>query len=182
MRFICIMLATTMPAFRIVSAVALTLCLAVAPAQAQFWGNNGWGNGWGGGGSPYRQAPRPSPPSAPKLPPQASAPPQPAVQEQPTPYDRDLQRLSEILGALHFLRGICNNDEGQKWRTEAQALIDAEAPGGNRRDQMVASFNRGYRGFQQTYRSCTPAADIVIRRYLEEGAKIARDITARYAN
>ena len=46
----------------------------------------------------------------------------------------------------------------------------------------VASFNRGYRGFQQTYRSCTPAADIVIRRYLEEGAKIARDITARYAN
>ena len=48
--------------------------------------------------------------------------------------------------------------------------------------EMVASFNRGYRGFQQTYRSCTPAADIVIHRYLEEGAKIARDITARYAN
>jgi predicted secreted protein len=28
----------------------------------------------------------------------------------------------------------------------------------------------------------TPAADIVIRRYMEEGAKIARDITAHYAN
>jgi uncharacterized protein (TIGR02301 family) len=164
--------------FRIVPAVALTLGLAVAPAQAQFWGNNGWGNGWG---SPYRRAPRPSP-STPKLPPQASAPSSPAVQDQPAPYDRDLQRLSEILGALHFLRGICNNDEGQKWRTEAQALIDAEAPSGTRREQMVASFNRGYRGFQQTYRSCTAAADIVIRRYLEEGAKIARDITARYAN
>jgi len=27
-----------------------------------------------------------------------------------------------------------------------------------------------------------PAADIVIRRYMEEGAKIARDITARYGN
>jgi len=26
------------------------------------------------------------------------------------------------------------------------------------------------------------AADIVIRRYMEEGAKIARDITARYGN
>jgi uncharacterized protein (TIGR02301 family) len=46
----------------------------------------------------------------------------------------------------------------------------------------VASFNRGYRGFQQTYRSCTPSAGVAIRRYLEEGAKIARDITARYAN
>jgi len=61
-------------------------------------------------------------------------------------------------------------------------LIDAEAPSGQRRDQMVASFNRGYRGFQQSYRTCTPAAGVVIRRYLVEGATIARDITARYAN
>jgi uncharacterized protein (TIGR02301 family) len=99
-----------------------------------------------------------------------------------TPYDRDLQRLSEILGALHFLRGICGSNEGQKWRNEAQALIDAEAPAGERHDQMVASFNRGYRAFQQSYRTCTPAADFAIRRYLGEGAKIAREITARYAN
>ena len=53
---------------------------------------------------------------------------------------------------------------------------------GERHDQMVASFNRGYRSFQQSYRTCTPAADFAIRRYLEEGAKIAREITARYAN
>jgi predicted secreted protein len=45
----------------------------------------------------------------------------------------------------------------------------------------VASFNRGYRGFQ-SYRAYTSVAGVVIRRYLEEGAKIARDITARYAN
>ncbi len=98
------------------------------------------------------------------------------------PYDRDLQRLSEILGALHFLRSICGSNEGQKWRSEAQSLIDAEAPSGERHDQMVASFNRGYRAFQQSYRTCTPAADYAIRRYLDEGAKIAREITARYAN
>ena len=105
-----------------------------------------------------------------------------AAQIAVAPYDRDLQRLSEILGALHFLRGICGSNEGQKWRNEAQALIDAEAPTGERRDQMVASFNRGYRAFQQSYRTCTPAADFAIRRYLAEGAKIAREITARYAN
>jgi uncharacterized protein (TIGR02301 family) len=46
----------------------------------------------------------------------------------------------------------------------------------------VAGFNRGYSGFQQTYRTCTPAAEVAIRRYLEEGAKIAREVTARYAN
>ena len=47
---------------------------------------------------------------------------------------------------------------------------------------MITSFNRGYRGFEQTYRTCTPAADLVIRRYLDEGARIARELTARYAN
>ncbi|MEW6452008.1 MAG: TIGR02301 family protein [Pseudomonadota bacterium] len=98
------------------------------------------------------------------------------------PYDGDLQRLAEILGALHYLRGVCNANDGQKWRNEMQALIDAEAPPGDRRNKLIASYNRGYRGFQQTYRTCTPAADLVIRRYLEEGAKISREITARYSN
>jgi uncharacterized protein (TIGR02301 family) len=100
----------------------------------------------------------------------------------PAPFDNDLQRLAEILGALHYLRGICSANEGQKWRDQMQSLIDAEVPDGERRRKIVASFNRGYRGFQQTYRSCTPAADIAIRRYLDEGSKISREITARYAN
>jgi uncharacterized protein (TIGR02301 family) len=98
------------------------------------------------------------------------------------PFDGSLQRLAEILGALHYLRGICGANEGQKWRNEMQSIVDAEAPAGDRRARMIASFNRGYRGFQQTYRTCTPAADLVIRRYLEEGAKISRELTARYAN
>jgi len=98
------------------------------------------------------------------------------------PFDGDLQRLSEILGALHYLRGLCGAKEGPKWRNEMQALIEAETSAGERRARIVASFNRGYRSFQQTYRTCTPAADFAIRRYLEEGSKISREITARYAN
>jgi uncharacterized protein (TIGR02301 family) len=100
----------------------------------------------------------------------------------PAPFDGNLHRLAEIMGALHYLRGICGANEGQKWRNEVQALIDAEAPAGERKARMVAAFNRGYRGFQQSYRTCTPAADLVIRRYLEEGSKIAREVTARFAN
>ena len=107
---------------------------------------------------------------------EAAAPPATAA-----PFDGDLQRLAEILGALHYLRAICGSNEGQTWRNEMQALVDAESPGGDRRDRLIGSFNRGYRGFQQTYRTCTPAANLAIRRYLDEGAKIARDITARYA-
>ena len=166
--------------FRIFTALSLMLCLAAGPARAQFWS------------APLAPAPAPAlpakPPAQPKLPAPGqaaaptSAPAQPSPRTEAAPYDHDLLRLSEILGALHFLRGICGSNEGQKWRNEARALIDAEAPAGDRHDQMVASFNRGYRGFQQSYRSCTPAAGVVIRRYLDEGAKIARDITARYAN
>jgi uncharacterized protein (TIGR02301 family) len=112
------------------------------------------------------------------------------AQSQPTPpdagptapFDNDLARLAEILGALHYLRPVCGAKDGQRWRNEMQELLDAEAPHGERRRKFVASFNRGYRGFQQTYRTCTPAASIAIRRYLEEGARISRDIGARYAN
>ncbi len=100
----------------------------------------------------------------------------------PAPFDNDLQRLAEILGGLAYLRTLCGARDGDVWRNETQALMDAEAPSGERRDRMVASYNRGYRGFAQSYRTCTPAADLAIRRHLEEGAKIARDITARYAN
>jgi uncharacterized protein (TIGR02301 family) len=98
------------------------------------------------------------------------------------PFDTGLERLAEILGSLHYLRGICGANEGNKWRTEMQALIDAEAPSGQRRSQFIAHFNRGYRAYLQTYRTCTPAADLAVRRYLEEGSKIAREITARYSN
>ncbi|MET0222469.1 MAG: TIGR02301 family protein [Tardiphaga sp.] len=98
------------------------------------------------------------------------------------PFDGDLQRLAEILGTLHYLRGICGNNEGNKWRNQMQALVDAETPTGERRARMIAGFNRGYNGFQQTYRTCTPAALVAIRRYVDEGAKISRDLTARYAN
>jgi uncharacterized protein (TIGR02301 family) len=104
------------------------------------------------------------------------------AQDGAAPFDADLQRLAEILGTLHYLRGICGANEGAKWRNEMQALIDAETPSGDRRARMIAGFNRGYNGFQQTYRVCTPAANVAIRRYIEEGSKISRDLTARYAN
>jgi uncharacterized protein (TIGR02301 family) len=104
------------------------------------------------------------------------------AQDAAAPFDGDLQRLGEILGTLHYLRGICGTNEGGKWRNEMQALIDAETPSGERRARMIAGFNRGYNGFQQTYRTCTPAANVAIRRYIEEGSKISRDLTARYAN
>ena len=108
--------------------------------------------------------------------------PAPPPPNRSAPFDHNLERLAEILGALHYLRPMCGAHDGGRWRNEMEALLAAEAPSGERRRKFVASFNRGYRGFQQTYRTCTPAASIAIRRYLEEGARIAHDISARYAN
>jgi uncharacterized protein (TIGR02301 family) len=108
------------------------------------------------------------------------APPQ--IQGGPAPFEPDLMRLAEILGALQYLRTLCGANEGQKWREQMQALLEAEAPTAERRNRMVANFNRGYRSFQQSYRTCTPAANVAVRRYLEEGSKISREITARYTN
>jgi uncharacterized protein (TIGR02301 family) len=96
--------------------------------------------------------------------------------------EESLGRLSEIMGALHYLRGICKAPEGNRWRTEMQALLEAEGNNAVRKARMLANFNRGYANFQQTYRTCTPAAELAVKRYLEEGVKLARDATARYSN
>jgi uncharacterized protein (TIGR02301 family) len=113
-------------------------------------------------------------------PPPVANPPQ--IQGGPAPFEPDLMRLSEILGALQYLRSLCGANEGQKWREQMQALLEAEGLTADRRNRMVSNFNRGYRSFQQAYRTCTPAASVAVRRYLEEGSKISREITARYTN
>jgi uncharacterized protein (TIGR02301 family) len=62
------------------------------------------------------------------------------------------------------------------------ALLDADAPSGSRRQKLMASFNRGFRGYELTYRACTPNAKTVISRYLTEASRLTRDITYRYGN
>ncbi len=96
------------------------------------------------------------------------------------PYDDGLIRLSEILGAMHYLRDLCGAGEGTVWRDQMQGIIDAEQAEGERLGRLIDAFNRGYEGFKAVYRTCTPAATTAIERYMDEGAKIARDVAARY--
>lgn len=103
-----------------------------------------------------------------------------APEQREPPYETRLLRLSEILGAVHYLRRLCDGDEGSLWRDEMLGILDAEAPNPIRRARIVDRFNRGFDSFRSVYRTCTPAAVAAIDRYMEEGVKIARDITARY--
>lgn len=98
-----------------------------------------------------------------------------------SPFESQLVRLAEILGALHYLRNLCG-EEGQDWRGRMEALLATENPDEARRARFVASFNRGYRGFQTSYTACTDSAMAAIGRYMKEGEALTRDTAARYGN
>jgi uncharacterized protein (TIGR02301 family) len=108
----------------------------------------------------------------------------PAVEtEKPTPYDDRLARLSEIIGAVHYLRNLCKADAEPEWRQSLQQLLDAETgTEPKRRARMTAAYNRGYRSFASVYTSCTPAAVRAEQNYRNEGATLATEITARFGN
>jgi uncharacterized protein (TIGR02301 family) len=92
------------------------------------------------------------------------------------PYDEQLMRLAEILGAVHYLRELCSADDGQLWRDHMQTLINAETPSAQRKARIARSFNQGYRSYSRTYTTCTPSAQTAIARFMTEGAEISDNL------
>ena len=95
------------------------------------------------------------------------------------PYDDQLIRLSEILGAVHYLRELCGAEEGQLWRDEMRKLVKVEGTTAIRRAKLVKGFNKGYRGYRRTYRSCTEPARQAVDRFMEEGEQIVSALVQR---
>lgn len=93
------------------------------------------------------------------------------------PYDDRLMRLSEILGAVHYLRELCGANDGQLWRDRMRELMEAEGSTALRRARLTRSFNNGYRSYSRTYSSCTAPAQTAIDRFLTEGAELADALT-----
>ncbi len=92
------------------------------------------------------------------------------------PYDPQLLRLSEILGAVHYLRELCGAGDGQLWREQMRTLITAEGSTALRRARLTRSFNAGYRSYSRTYKVCTASAKTAIERFLTEGTEIAEKL------
>ena len=110
-------------------------------------------------------------------------PPAATVEEKPAPYDERLERLSEILGAVHYLRNLCMDKAEDNWRASMQRLIQLEAANEpKRQEKLTAAFNRGYRSFAAIYTACTDSAVVAEERYRNEGATLATEITARFGN
>ena len=104
---------------------------------------------------------------------QTAQPSAPSSDPDARPYDAQIYRLSEIVGAVHYLRELCGAEEGQAWRNQMRDLVNAEGTSALRRARLVDSFNKGYRGYARTYRTCTRPAVQAIERFMQQGASIA---------
>lgn len=89
------------------------------------------------------------------------------------PYDDKLMRLSEILGAIHYLRELCGANEGQYWRERMRELMEAEGSSTLRRARLTRAFNQGYRSYSRTYNTCSPSAQTAVTRFISEGAQLS---------
>lgn len=119
-------------------------------------------------------------PAAPAAKPAEPAPPPPPAELPAPPYEKELLRLSEILGSLAFLRGLCTASDATEWPKRMQALVDAEGATPARKERLAGAYNRGYRAFALTYRTCTPSANEATARYLGEGETLSRTLAGRY--
>jgi uncharacterized protein (TIGR02301 family) len=105
----------------------------------------------------------------------------PQPEPPPPPYEPQLVRLAEIMGALAFLRDLCGDKDGGEWNARMKALIDSEAKTDARRERLAGAYNRGFRGYQTIYHVCTPAAQLIIARFLDEGGRLAHEIANRFS-
>lgn len=95
------------------------------------------------------------------------------------PYDEQLMRLAEILGAVHYLRELCSANDGQLWREHMRTLIDAETASAQRKARISRSFNQGYRSYSRTYTTCTPSAQTAIARFMSEGVELSEALVEK---
>lgn len=96
------------------------------------------------------------------------------------PYETDLLRLVSIIGSLEFLHPLCKRQASGVWKAQMANLLEAEEPVPARRARMMASYNKAYTLLEQVYRTCTPAAELVLQRYEAEAIELTRLMTTTY--
>lgn len=110
---------------------------------------------------------------------QPAAAPSSEPEERPL-YEGQMLRLAEVLGALSFLRNLCNASDAPLWYEKMRALMEAEAGSQAERERLAGAFNRGFNGYAITYRRCNASAEAAVGRFLEEGERLATTISSRF--
>jgi uncharacterized protein (TIGR02301 family) len=107
-------------------------------------------------------------------------PPPPPTRTQAPPYEADLLRLAELMGALSYLRDLCLYADGATFRDSLSRLIAADPRPQEAKDQLAGAFNRGFDGYRLSYRVCTANARAAISAYLDETQQLAKTVAAKY--
>lgn len=96
------------------------------------------------------------------------------------PYQRQMERLAEVMGSLYYLQPLCKTGT-EDWREQMSELISLDEPDEDRRQRLAGAFNTGYTGFSRLHRNCTPASREALSRLLVEAQQLARAIHTRFA-
>jgi len=96
------------------------------------------------------------------------------------PYQKQMERLAEIMGSLYFLQPLCQAGTTD-WRAQMDELITLDNPDDDRRQRLAGAFNGGYTAYSRFHRACTPVAREALTRLLQEAERTAREIHTRYA-
>ncbi|CAN7172132.1 TIGR02301 family protein [Bosea sp. LjRoot237] len=117
----------------------------------------------------------------PAQPQQRPAEPPPAEPESPPPpYEPQLLKLAEIIGSLAYLRTLCETREAQDWRERMAALLESEGRSPQRRERLASAYNRGYRAYSATHRTCSDGSQEASARLAVEGEKLAKALASRF--
>ncbi len=90
-----------------------------------------------------------------------------------------LTRLAGTLGAVHYLRTLCQPGTGQQWRDKMLEMLSTGDLNQKRKDKLISAFNTGYSRQQTAHSACTQAAATLGNTYAQQGAADARAIARR---
>lgn len=93
-------------------------------------------------------------------------------------YQETMADLAEDLGRLHHLRGNCLEAERQMWRDYMQEMIRLEDPSTDRKNALVARFNKGYSEAQRQFPDCDRNTAREAERVADEAEELSSAILA----
>lgn len=111
---------------------------------------------------------------------QRPAEPAPEPESPAPPYEPQLLQLAEIIGSLAYLRTLCETREAQDWRERMATLLESEGRSPQRRERLAGAYNRGYRAYSATHRTCSDGSQEASARLAQEGEKLAKALASRF--
>ena len=92
---------------------------------------------------------------------------------------REMMRLAEVLGAVHYLRPLCGSHEGQKWRNQMVRMLNSVPASGDDKQVLISHFNIFYYRYRDAYPRCTGNAVRDANRLVSEGQRLAEALARR---